>query len=467
MTDVPYGARTRDDGEAGPLARLSTRNRRFRTSVARRLRYFGWALLTVVAMLSVVIPAARASEPDVELHFFWREGCGHCDAQKPVLERLGAEHPIRIVSHDVGRDPEARAYLGELGEALGFEPRAVPVTVIGHRYWVGFTPALEAQLQEAVLECLVGGCPAPGTPTSGPAPSQPASPPSISVPGLGELDLAGRSLLVSTLIIAFVDGFNPCSLWVLSILLSLVISVRSRARIFLVGFTFLTITALVYGLFIVGLFQFFALLKWIDGARIVVALFALFFAVVNIKDYFWFKKGLSFTIADKHKPKIYKRIRKILSKRSTAALLAATATMALGVSIMELPCTAGFPIVWSKMVSARDVGTAEFAGLLGAYLLVYLLDELFVFVTVVVTLRMSRMQEKHGRILKLIGGGVMLALAAILLVRPQVMDDLAGSLIVFALAFAAVGLVLLLHRVVLPRFGIVLGSEDLPDRREP
>ena len=429
-----------------------------------------WCLVSLfVSVFALLAPSARAASPanegeeveEVELHFFWREGCGHCDAQKPALERLRAKHPVQIIAHDVQADPRARAQFVEFADALGFEPRAVPVTVIGDRYWVGFTPALEAQLEEAVLDCLAHGCPAPGQRPADDA--APRSPPAIAVPGLGDFDLAGRSLLVSTLIIAFVDGFNPCSLWVLSILLSLVISVRSRARILLVGISFLTITALVYGLFIIGLFQFFALMRWIEGARIVVALFAAFFALVNIKDYFWFKKGLSFTISDKHKPKIYKRIRKILSERSAIALVAATATMALGVSLMELPCTAGFPIVWSNMVSAQGVSTGEFAALLGLYLLVYLLDELFVFAAVVITLKKTHMQEKHGRILKLIGGMVMLALALTLLIRPQLMDELSGSLLIFGLAFVGVGVVLLLHRVVLPRFGVVIGSEDLAD----
>jgi glutaredoxin len=425
-----------------------------------------WPLLAQLFALfaTPTVPTAHAKPShEVDVYFFWRDGCRHCEEQKPLMERLGARERVRLHSHEVVKDAASRALFLELAEAHGFEPRGVPVTIVGARHWVGFHAGMEAELERAVRACLEAPCPDPRAP---PDLGEHEASPVISVPWFGEVNLREHTLLVSTAIIAFVDGFNPCSLWVLTILLSLILHVRSRARILLVGLTFLTVTALVYGLFIAGLLKVFAFVKWIDGARVAVALFALFFALVNIKDYFWYQRGISFSISDAHKPTIYKRTRGILARSESAwAMFGATIVMALGVSIMELPCTAGFPILWSNMVAAHDVAGGELALLLGLYMLIYLLDELAVFITVVVTLRMSKMQEKHGRVLKLIGGGVMLALAVTLLVRPELMNDLQGSLLVFGAAFAGVALVLFVHRVVLPRAGIFIGSEKRPKRR--
>jgi uncharacterized membrane protein HdeD (DUF308 family) len=97
--------------------------------------------------------------------------------------------------------------------------------------------------------------------------------------------------------------------------------------------------------------------------------------------------------------------------------------------------------------------------LLGLYLLIYLLDELIVFVTVVVTLKASKLEEKHGRILKLVGGMVMLTLAIVLVVNPELMNDFSSSLSVFAGAFLVTAVILLFHRKLLPQFGILIGSE--------
>ncbi len=147
--------------------------------------------------------------------------------------------------------------------------------------------------------------------------------------------------------------------------------------------------------------------------------------------------------------------------QSPQALIGATAAMAAGVTLVERPCTAGLPILWTKLITANNVGPLTFAVLLGLYPLMYLLDEMTVFTIAVVTLRASRLEEKQGRILKLVGGIVMLALALVLLIDPTLMDSLANSLLVFGAALIAALPVLLAQRQILPRWGIVIGTEDM------
>jgi cytochrome c biogenesis protein CcdA len=112
----------------------------------------------------------------------------------------------------------------------------------------------------------------------------------IEVPLAGDMDLSGRSTLLATVLIALVDGFNPCSLWVLTVLLALVLHTGSRRRVIAIGGTFLVVTTLIYGLFIVGVYSTLGLVSAMDGIRLVVAAFALTFGLVNVKDFFWFKR---------------------------------------------------------------------------------------------------------------------------------------------------------------------------------
>jgi hypothetical protein len=192
----------------------------------------------------------------------------------------------------------------------------------------------------------------------------------------------------------------------------------------------------------------------------VVALVALFFAVVNIKDYFWYKEGISFTIADEKKPGIYQNIRKVMdASQSFWGLAGATVVMAAGVSLVEFSCTAGLPVLWTNLLVSQKVGTALFILLLILYMLIYQADELVIFFTAVYTLKASHLEEKQGRILKLIGGMLMLTLSVVMLVNPAWMNSLSKSLLIFAIAFGLVGLVLLVHRKILPSFGIWIGSE--------
>jgi hypothetical protein len=278
---------------------------------------------------------------------------------------------------------------------------------------------------------------------------------------------------VTTVLIAFVDGFNPCSLWVLTILLAIVLHARSRRKVLIVGGTFLLTTAAVYGLFIVGVFSvlsYLGVLGWIRGA---VAVLAAGFAAVNIKDYFASGRGPSLSIAASRKPGVYRRARTIRAamqgERSTLALVTATVAMAGGVALVELPCTAGFPVIWSSALAAHEVAAGAFAALLGLYLLVYLADEVLVFGAAVVTMRAAKLQEHHGRMLKLAGGMVMLALAGAMAFAPQVMASVGGSLLLFAGAVGATALVVTLHRGVLPRLpgGRRHGDRTAPARDRP
>ena len=261
-----------------------------------------------------------------------------------------------------------------------------------------------------------------------------------------EINVGNLPIFFSTLIIAFVDGFNPCSLWVLSFLLGMVVMTGSRKKILIVGFTYLFITSAMYGLFILGLINIMSYVTYMLWIRIVVASVAIFFALVNIKDFFFYKKGLSFTIPDKYKPKIYRQARDLRKDdRNTWQLVSGAAIMAFGITLVELPCTAGFPVIWSSIVSSQSIDTTTYALLFLLYMGVYLLDEIVVFLTVVFTLKASKFEEKHGRFLKLLGGIIMLALAAILIINPILLNDIGSTITLFILCFVVAILIAIIY----------------------
>ena len=249
-------------------------------------------------------------------------------------------------------------------------------------------------------------------------------------------------------------------MWLLTILLGILLHTRSRRKIIIVGLAFLLTTAAGYGAFMLGLLNVFLYVGYVDWIKIVVGLLALTFALVNIKDYFWFQQGLSFTISDKHKPGIFKRMRNIIHQdMSTASMVGATIIMALGVTLVELPCTAGFPVIWSNIAAQQGVNGMEFALLFVIYLTIYLGVEIAILATAVITLKKSVFEEKHGRILKLISGVIMLVLAYGIVFAYDTLSSLGGVLGLFGAAAVIITLVLILHRIVLPRCGISFGSE--------
>ena len=400
------------------------------------------------------------------MYVFMSETCPHCQAQKPFLNGLDQAHPNLEVLHlEIMTTPEHHDLLRAMAGAHQVRPGSVPMIFLGGRHWTGDSRQIRSEIRAHLFHCLDTSCPDPlamaRQMVADPLPDEQQSVDAIiDLPFLGQIDLSLQPLLFSTALIAFVDGFNPCSIWVLTMLLALVLHARSRFRIVLVGLTFLVTTALIYGLFIAGVFSVLAYATYLPWVYWVVALFALIFGLVNVKDYFWYKRGISFTIDDKHKPGIFKGFRSLMSdERSPLTLMGATIVMASGIALIELPCTAGFPVIWSGLVAAHEVTAVEFVLLLAAYLLIYLLIELVIFFIAVVKLRIDRFQEHHGRYLKLIGGVIMVALAIVLIAAPEMMSRVGSALGIFVLAFALTGLIILAHRYLLPLMGLRIGDD--------
>ncbi|MFW5714584.1 MAG: hypothetical protein ACOCYU_07920 [Brevefilum sp.] len=486
-----------------------------------------WRMLVIIG---IMLPLALITQPveassqadEINIYFFWGEGCPHCASAKPVLEAMAAEDPrINYFDFEVYHHPENGDLYLAFGDAYEIEPRYIPGTFIGERYWEGYSQAIREEIEDYVSQCMQEGCEDLGRPvlqqfrpdlieavgesTSAPTPTstqqtptqsptttpeeatptqqtqtptatpEPTATPavepteedetsdgrSISLPFFGTVNLSDRSLLVSTLLISFVDGFNPCSIWVLSMLLAITLNTRSRKKVMIIGLVFIFVTGLIYALFIGGLFTILRVVKFIGWIQVIVSIVALFFGLINIKDYFWYKEGLSFTISDEKKPGIYKGIRRVLNAdESIWMLIGSTIVLAAGVSLVEFSCTAGFPVLWTNLLNAQDVSSMAFVVYLLVYMIIYQIDELGIFLVSVFTLRKTKLEEKHGRVLKLLGGMLMLTLAAVMIINPAIMNDLTHALIIFGIAFGLTGLVLLVHRVVLPKFNVRIGSQD-------
>lgn len=429
--------------------------------IRRHLHLRPLLLLLVLTWLPLS-SVAEVSGPDLSMYVFMSETCPVCEAQKPFLARLKAEHPgLEILQMEIMLTDVYHDLLRAMAAAHDVRPGSVPMIFLGGEVWVGDSRPIRDEIRAQINRCLDGSCPDPrALAEAGPAETRTQREAAvIDLPLIGAIDLGVQPLIFSTLMIAFVDGFNPCSIWVLTMLLALVLHSGSRSRVVLVGLTFLFTTAAIYGLFIAGAFTVLAFAAYLAWIYWIVAAFALTFGVVSVKDYFWFKRGFSFTIDDKHKPGMFKSFRDLMSNgRSPLALIGATILMASGIALIELPCTAGFPIIWSGLLAANNVGGLEFLLLLLFYLMVYLGIELVIFGIAVVKMGIGRFQEQQGRILKLVGGVIMIALAVVLIVAPELMSNVAAAFGVFVLAFAATGLIVLLHKRILPKFGIRIGD---------
>lgn len=428
--------------------------------MSKTIRSKSFVVFMVAVLLALYTFSVGATSNKTVLYFFKMKGCSHCAEEEPFLEELQEKYPsLVVVDKEIRGNRENEKLLEEMVNEYGREKVLVPATFIGEDAWLGFRKEIKNEIEAKVKYCSQNSCVNPMVKLKGEEAvaetTRAGQKETLDLPFIGTVDLSSMSAFMSTALIAFVDGVNPCSLWVLTFLLGLLIYTKSRKKIIAVGLTFLAVTATAYGLFILGLFSIFQYIGQLLWIRVFVAVIAFSFGLVNVKDYFWFKEGISFTIPERIKPKIADKFRNLAQKtHSLPALVGATVLMALGITLTELPCTAGFPVVWTGILNTQGVSGTTFGILFIIYMVIYLLDELLVFGTVSITLQSSKLQEEHGRALKLIGGTLMLTLAVSFLFAPDLMNSLMGTLIVFGAALLGSLVLVLFRKKVLPLFDV-------------
>ena len=222
-----------------------------------------------------------------------------------------------------------------------------------------------------------------------------------------------------TIAIGLIDGFNPCAMWVLLILLSLLVNLRNRKRLILIAGTFVLVSGAVYFAFMAAWLNLYFIIGLSRSIQVVIGLIALLIGAVHIKDFFAFQQGLSLSIPDRAKPGIYARIRRVIYAENLGAACMAVIAVAVLVNLVELLCTAGLPAVYTQILTARNLSAWGYYGYLLLYNLAYIFDDALMVTIAVVTLSSRKLQTMEGRWLKLLSGAVIFALGLLLILLPD------------------------------------------------
>jgi glutaredoxin len=363
--------------------------------------------------------ALAAAKKVVTLHFFWGEGCPHCERAKPFLRDLERKYPaLQIESLEVLEHRENIPKLLAMAKNCKREATGVPVFIIGERMLSGFAPETAIELDKLVRESLdkaVSGN------AKGDVPETAVE--SLNIPLIGKVDCAAWSLPVFTIVIAGLDSFNPCAFFVLFFLLSLLIHAHSRRRMLLIGGVFIMFSGLIYFVFMAAWLNMFLLVGTLPVITVTAGVVALLVAIINIKDFFFFEKGVSLVIPEGKKPQLFARMRRLLKAESLVSMVGGTAVLAVAANSYELLCTAGFPMVFTRMLTLQQLPTLRYYLYLAFYNLVYIVPLAIIVAVFTVTLGSRKLSEWQGQVLKLVSGLMMLGLALVLLVKPALLNS--------------------------------------------
>ena len=403
-------------------------------------------LLTVMLLVSLAPASAMASvantpAPEISIMLFRGEGCPHCAEEQKFLAELMKRYPeIAITDLEVWKNKVNAELFKAFAAKAGLKALSVPVTVIGNQVFMGFSES-NARSIERLVKALHDSPPPipPADPSANPAPYVEESPTKVDVPLVGSLDASALSLPILTVVIGGLDSFNPCALFVLMFLLSLLVHARSRARMLIVGGTFVFFSGLVYFLFMAAWLNFFviagniALITTIAGGVAVVA------GAINVKDFFAFKQGVSLSIPEAAKPKLFERMRGLIKASSMASMLLGTVVLAAAANAYELLCTAGFPMVYTRVLTLHKLPWSTYYLYLVLYNVVYVIPLAVIVAIFVVSLGGRKLTETEGRLLKLLSGLMMGYLGVALIAKPDVLNSVTGAAGILALALITTG----------------------------
>lgn len=390
-----------------------------------------WLLALLMLLLATLSQAAG-----IEMEVFVRQGCPHCAKAELFLQQLQREQTdLHITIHDVSQNPEALQRLSELTRAQGLGAVRVPAFYVHGKLLVGYadenttgqwlrrelTAARQAiQPTEDSESCEIAAttlCEAPNAQSS---PTTSTTSENFAVDFLGyRLTLDQIGLPAFTVAMGLLDGFNPCSMWVLILMISLLAPMGDRRRMLVVAGSFVAVEGLAYFLFMAAWLNLFLFVGLSRISEVAIAVIALLAGGINLKDFWAFGWGVSLSIPKSAKPGIYQRIRGILQARNVWAAMLGAILLAVLVQIVELFCTSGFPALYTRILTLRQPDTFGYYAYLLLYNLAYMLDDIIVLSIGVITLSQHRLQENEGRWLKLISGLVMVALGLVILLKPE------------------------------------------------
>ena len=372
-------------------------------------RYLIISLIILGIVIGFTSQGTSSTDEGFEVHFFHIPGCSHCEKQEPFNEKLANTYPsIQIIEHDA-TTPAGSALLSEKLAELEIEDEPdFPITIFGNQVFGGWESeeTTGRAIEEALQQCLAGDCPPPAGEEPGDR---------IVLPIIGEIILADYSLPALAVILGLVDGFNPCAMWVLVYLISLIATLRDRKRIWLIVGSFVLASGVLYFLFMTAWLNAFLFIGYVRPVTTVIGLVALGGGILQIRGFIETKGAIVCEVTgEESRKKTMTRIQKIVSSPLTLSTIAGIIALAFLVNSIEFVCSAAVPAIFTHVLSLASLTTLQYYGYILLYVLFFMLDDLVIFGSAAIAMT-SGLGERYAKYFRPVGAAILIILGLLLL----------------------------------------------------
>lgn len=413
--------------------------------------------LIVFAVFLLLPVSAKADEKVINIHLFYGNGCPHCAAEEEFLsDYLKDRTDVKLYKYEVWYDSHNQELLSKVQKEMGTTNKnGVPFTVIGKKTIVGYADGVtDEQIKDAINYYLnndyrdyageitgkVKKTEVKEDTTKDESKTEDKkenkiekaddtkdsdqTDENVTVPVLGKINAKKVSLPILAVVLGFVDGFNPCAMWILIFLITMLFNMKDRKKMWILGLTFILTSEIVYLMFMLAWLNLATFISKIAFIRLLIAVIALVVGLINVYKYIdsLKKKDEGCDVVDKKdRKKIMEKIISITHEKKFIIALLGIMVLAASVNIIELMCSIGIPLLFTQILAMNNLSTFSYMIYMFIYIFFFLIDDIVIFVISMVTLKVTGLSTKYTKYSHLIGGIIMLIIGLLLIIKPELL----------------------------------------------
>lgn len=345
----------------------------------------------------------------VNFYLFKGEGCPHCADEEKWLQDIKKEYKdyVNFYEFEVWYDENNSKMMEKAKEIFDFSGPGVPFTVIGDKYYSGFSDSIGMMMENTINDYL-------NTEINDDFNKK------IDIPILEKVNMKNSSLGIIAIVLGFVDGFNPCAMWILLFLINMFLGTKDKKKSWILGFTFLVISAFIYFLSMLGINVIIGVAT-VGYLKIAIAIFILIMGIFSLRKYLKIRKeeaGCSI-VDNRKRKKLVTKVKKIISNKNFILSIVGISTLAISVNLIELACSLGFPMIFTEMLTINNItGISRILYLL-LYVFFYMIDDMVVFTISMITLQATGITNKYNKLCVLVSSIIMIIMGLLLIFKPE------------------------------------------------
>jgi glutaredoxin len=381
-------------------------------------------MLTIIGVMHTPTSALAQEGNQVNVYYFYVDTCYYCGMMSEFLDEMNENPNVSVYKYEIAYDEENQKLVKDIEDLMAIKISAVPYVIVGRETFVGYQENItNSEIKNAIdtakstyVRDVVGEMLGYSDPSNDDGSTIKKT--TFTVPFFGEIDAKSFSLPALAVVMGTIDGFNPCAMWVLLLLISMLVHVREKWKMWTLGIVFLLTSAIMYFFFMLSWLNITMLFGSVFILRLIIGMVAIGGGSYNVIKCVRTKDGCEVIDEGKRK-KFMVRIKQITSEKRLIVAIIGIIGLAITVNLVELLCSAGLPIVFTQVLSLNNLSPLAYVGYLLLYVFFFLIDDLVIFFIAMKTYHLTGLSTRYAKVTQMIGGIIMIALGILMLVKPE------------------------------------------------